>query len=212
MKIAGEHSSRALKELKSIGLLLMSDARLPNVASLVAGEPISGSWWSHARAHDVYNELGRLADHKDVIFTKLVSGKVTLVHRKLWLDLVAIATAQEDWQLRDLSAAAKHLWHLVRREGAAQSDHISWPKRLQSVKTGKAIRELETRLLIHTEEFHSQSGSHAKAVETWQHWANRVGFEIDSKSVAISKNVFETLVSDLNEQYGGKGCLRWQDA
>jgi len=31
-------------------MLLETDARLPNVASLIAGEPISGSWWSHAFA------------------------------------------------------------------------------------------------------------------------------------------------------------------
>jgi hypothetical protein len=33
--------------LREHGLLLQSDIALPNVAALVAGETVRGSWWAH---------------------------------------------------------------------------------------------------------------------------------------------------------------------
>jgi hypothetical protein len=41
--------------------------------------------------------------------------------------------------------------------------------------TGEAAKELESRPLAHGEQFHSEAGSHSKNLETWQHWAERVG-------------------------------------
>jgi hypothetical protein len=67
------------------GMLLQS-ARgpIPNVAELVAGEPINGSWWGHPQGHAIFNVLGALDDSPDIVRLRLVNGKVTLVHRRLW--------------------------------------------------------------------------------------------------------------------------------
>jgi hypothetical protein len=210
MKTASRDFRHVLVKLKAIGLLLMTDARLPNVASLVAGEPVKGSWWSHPRAHDIFAALGRLAEHEDVLFTKLISGKVTLVHRELWADLLSVAMAREGWQTHGLSTAAQHLMHAVERKGLALSDDIPWPKRFQSLKVGNAVRDLEARLLIHTEEFHTQSGSHAKMLETWHHWADRIRFKLDSRQPGESKRVFERLLTRLNNEYGAEKRFLWQ--
>lgn len=74
------------------GMLLQS-ARgpIPNVAELVAGERIKGSWWAHAKNHDIFAALGLLDDSPDVVRLRLVNGKVTLVHRSLWPALVRVA-------------------------------------------------------------------------------------------------------------------------
>jgi hypothetical protein len=74
------------------GMLLQS-ARgpLPNVAELVAGEPIRGSWWGHPAGHAIFEALNGLADSPDVVRTRLVKGKVTLIHRRLWPALVRAA-------------------------------------------------------------------------------------------------------------------------
>ena len=74
------------------GMLLQS-ARgpLPNVAELVAGEPIKGSWWGHPMGHEIFDALGELDDSPDVVRLRLVNGKVTLVHRRLWPALVRAA-------------------------------------------------------------------------------------------------------------------------
>src|SRR5438309_47738 len=66
---------RVLAELIEHGLLLEIDARLPNVCALVAGETVRGSWWAHPRSHDIFGVNCALADHPDVLVTKLVSGK-----------------------------------------------------------------------------------------------------------------------------------------
>src|SRR4051812_7836558 len=74
------------------GMLLQS-ARgpIPNVAELVAGEPIHGSWWGHPASSAIFEALNVLAGSPDVVRTRLVNGKVTLIHRRLWPALVRVA-------------------------------------------------------------------------------------------------------------------------
>jgi hypothetical protein len=74
------------------GMLLQS-ARgpLPNVAELVAGEPIRGSWWGHPAGPAIFEALNELVGSPDVVRVRLVQGKVTLVHRRLWPALVRTA-------------------------------------------------------------------------------------------------------------------------
>ena len=83
------------------GMLLQS-ARgpLPNVAELVAGEPIAGSWWGHPQGHAIFAALQSLDDSPDVVRMRLVNGKVTLVHRRLWPALVRVADrfSQGSWR------------------------------------------------------------------------------------------------------------------
>ena len=64
---------------------------LPNVAELVAGEPIKGSWWGHPKGHEIFDALGELDNSPDVVRLRLVNGKVTLVHRRMWPALVRAA-------------------------------------------------------------------------------------------------------------------------
>jgi hypothetical protein len=73
--------------------MLLESARgpLPSVAEIVAGEPIRGSWWAHPKSHTIFDAINRLADSPDVVRTRLVNGKVTLVHRRLWPALVSAA-------------------------------------------------------------------------------------------------------------------------
>src|SRR5207244_5416939 len=94
---------KTLKELKRFGLLLLSDARLPSITSLVARKPIRGSWWGHPKGREIFRVVSQIVDHPDVAVTKLVSGKITFVHRKLWPALLALATAREAWQMKGLS-------------------------------------------------------------------------------------------------------------
>src|SRR5947207_2949642 len=95
-----------LSQLNDLGVLLESDPKLPSVSSLLTGEPMRGSWWSHPLAHTIFNVNEQLEEHRDVMMTKLISGKVTFVHRRLWPEILAIGTAREPWQTRDLSSTA----------------------------------------------------------------------------------------------------------
>jgi hypothetical protein len=81
-----------LAALEAHGVLLESaKGPVPNVAELVVGAPISGSWWSHPDRHAVFAEINALAEHPDVVRTRLLNGKVTLVHRRVWPALVLVA-------------------------------------------------------------------------------------------------------------------------
>jgi hypothetical protein len=73
--------------------MLLESARgpLPNVAEMIAGEAIRGSWWGHPASHAIFDALNFLAESPDVVRTRLVSGKVTLIHRRLWPALARVA-------------------------------------------------------------------------------------------------------------------------
>ena len=83
--------------LEAQGVLLESaKGPIPNVAQLVAGEPITGSWWAHPASHEIFEAINRLADSPDVARMRLVNNKVTLVHRRLWPALVRLAARFDD--------------------------------------------------------------------------------------------------------------------
>ncbi len=64
---------------------------VPNLAEAVAGEPIRGSWWGHKKGFAIFRALGAVDDSPDVLCFRLVQGKLTFVHRRLWPALVRLA-------------------------------------------------------------------------------------------------------------------------
>ncbi len=88
--------------LEHDGLLLQQDKSLTSVVGLVTGEVLSTSWWSHPRAQEIFAILQRL--EAVALATRLVAGKVTLVHRKLWPALLTVETSTEPWH-RDVANA-----------------------------------------------------------------------------------------------------------
>ena len=99
--------------LKKYGLLLLNDSALPNLCRLAVGERVRGSWWAHPRAQEIFQVYEALEDHPDVLIMKLISGKVTYIHRTLWPQVVAVGRSREPWQMKDLSAAARNLLSVV---------------------------------------------------------------------------------------------------
>jgi hypothetical protein len=73
--------------------VVLASARgpVPSVAGTIAGEPIRGSWWAHPRGQEIFRALTEIDDSPDVLCFKLVGGKVTFVHRRLWPALVRLA-------------------------------------------------------------------------------------------------------------------------
>jgi hypothetical protein len=151
-----------LARLREHGLLLQQDKRLPNVASAVAGEPIRGSWWAHPRAHAIFACLGEIEQHPDTLLTKLVAGKVTFVHRRLWPAVLALSVAREPWQFAGLAAGARELYDAVEQQGML-------------IAAGRAAKELERRLLVHSAQVHTDAGHHELRLERWELWADRAG-------------------------------------
>jgi hypothetical protein len=185
-----------LRTLAGSGLLLKQDKRIPNVVTLLTGESLQTSWWSHPKAHLIFGALSELSVHPDVLFTKLLYGKVTLVHRNLWPAFLAVASADEPWQLHGLSKSARRLLAAVKEsESRARC-------------SGKTVRELELRLLVHAEEVHTESGRHELMVESWKVWSRRVGIHA-MRSTTDARKQLEAAVEAMG---ASTSALPWASA
>ena len=162
--------ARARAELARNGLMLEQDRERPSLVSLIAGAPVTGSWWGHAKGQEIFAVLTALSDDPDVVIAKLIDGKVTLIAKALWPAVVAVATANEPWQLAGLSQTARTLLEQVRAEGPLSTDQLArdTPGRR---KLAAAARELEQRLLVRSEQVHTEHGAHARVLDTWERWA-----------------------------------------
>jgi len=72
-------------------VLASAKGPVPNLAEAVAGEPIRGSWWGHEKGSEIFRALSAVDDSPDVLCFRLVQGKITFVHRRLWPALVRLA-------------------------------------------------------------------------------------------------------------------------
>jgi hypothetical protein len=90
----------AVGAVRRHGILLQS-ARgpVPNLATLVAGEPIEGSWWGHPRNHEIFRAINQARESSVVVATHLIGGKVTLIHRRLWPAVVRLSNRFDDGAL-----------------------------------------------------------------------------------------------------------------
>jgi hypothetical protein len=101
-------------------LLLLQDRCLPSVMTLLAGEPLQTSWWSHPGSRRLFRILGELTAHPDVILTQLVLGQDTFVHRELWPALLAVVRVRARWQSAQLPA-------IERRRCRVRTIAARWP-------------------------------------------------------------------------------------
>lgn len=86
-------AKQALAFVKRHGIVLQSaSGSVPSLAEAIVGEPIRGSWWAHPRGREIFAVSQKLCDTPDVLACKLVDGKVTYVHRKMWPALVKLAS------------------------------------------------------------------------------------------------------------------------
>ena len=197
-----------LAKLQAFGFLLESDQKLPSVCSLITGEPLRSSWWSHPKAGTIFQVNEQLEEHPDVLITKLLSGKVTFVHRELWPHLLVIGNSRHRWQMDDLTKDGKTLLKLVDAAGAVRTDQL--PERnSMKAKVGDVARDLERKLLVVSQQVHTETGSHAKIIESWKHWQKRVRISASGISKRTAQNNFEERVRQLNEEFGASARLPW---
>ncbi len=177
------------------GLLLLQDGKLANAVALLAGQTVRGSWWAHPRANAFYETLTRVEEHPDVLAAKLVAGKVTFVHRRLWPALLSVAIGREPWQLVGLP-----------RDSARLLAELDAGRAIEPA--GEGARVLEQRLLARAETIHTSGGKHVLRLEPWRAWAARVGCRA-ADDVAAAK---ETLEAALVSSGGAVKLLPWRAA
>ena len=64
---------------------------VPNLAEAIAGERIRGSWWGHPNGRSIFAATRAVRESPDVLVCKLLGGKVTYIHRRLWAAVVRLA-------------------------------------------------------------------------------------------------------------------------
>jgi hypothetical protein len=94
---------------------------VPSLAEAVAGGPIRGSWWGHPKAHEIFRVAEALCDSSEVLVCKLVDGKVSFVHRRLWPALVKLA-------IRLGKPRLARVWNEHTATGAHRARRLAFPK------------------------------------------------------------------------------------
>jgi hypothetical protein len=82
----------ALRFVEQHGIVLQAArGAVPNLAEAIAGGRIRGSWWGHPKGNEIYAVLEAVSDSPEVLVCKLVDGKITYIHRRLWPALIKLA-------------------------------------------------------------------------------------------------------------------------
>lgn len=83
---------RALSLVEKAGVLLESGrGPVQALADVIAGAPIANEWRDHPEATLIAGILRAVRASPDVLVCKLVQGRPTFVHRRLWTALVRLA-------------------------------------------------------------------------------------------------------------------------
>src|SRR5689334_19122198 len=113
---------QAIAFVKRHGIVLKA-ARgpVPSLAEAIAGGPIHGSWWGHPKGQEIFELTNAVTDTGDVLACKLLAGKVTYVHRRLWPALVKLAA-------RLPKAGLARVWNEHTTSGAHRARSTPFPK------------------------------------------------------------------------------------
>jgi hypothetical protein len=124
---------QGLAFVKRHGIVLQA-ARgpVPSLAETVAGGPIRGSWWGHSKGQEIFEVADAVSESGEVLVCKLVEGKVTYVHRRLWPALVKLASRFRKSQLAKV-------WEEHTSTGAHRARRTAFPKWVPS----DVLREAE---------------------------------------------------------------------
>jgi len=143
-------SSQALAFVERHGIVCESSRRgdVPGLAEAIVGAPIRGNWWSHPRARDIFALTRAVRDAPQVLVCRLIDGKITFVHERLWPALVRAAdhfAPARLARLREVHSASGR--HVIETTPFAQ--WVSSPLQAQAgrVSEAHALASLEPALV-----------------------------------------------------------------
>ena len=136
----------ALAFVEKRGIVLES-ARgpVPSLAETIAGKPIRGSWWGHPKGDSIFACSRAIRNSKDVLTCRLIDGKITYVHRRLWAALVRLSDNFRADRLAPIkevhTLAGKH-----RIDTVPFSRWVSWQERHKGagLSAEQAIAQLQS--------------------------------------------------------------------
>jgi hypothetical protein len=91
-KNASMTAEAAIAWVKKHGIALESGhGPVPNLAEEITGEPIKGSWWGHKLGMHIYEVSRVVRKSPEVLVCKMIDGKITYIHQRLWPALVRLS-------------------------------------------------------------------------------------------------------------------------
>jgi hypothetical protein len=116
---------------------------VPSLAEAIAGEPIRGSWWGHAKGRIIYQAARAVCESPEVLVCKLIDDKVTYVHRRLWPALIKLAPRFRKEQLAKV-------WDEHTESGAHAARQMAFPEWVPSevMKEAEALSIAEAEQVL----------------------------------------------------------------
>jgi hypothetical protein len=139
-------TKQALTWMKKRGIAVESArASVPSLAHAVAGEPIRGSWWAHPKGNEIFMLSRAIRRSPDILVCRLMDGRITYVHRRLWPALVRLAQRFPRARL----AAVTEVHTTAGRHEVHVTQFPKWvPKHVLAAANQMAEKEAISRLSI----------------------------------------------------------------
>lgn len=140
----------ALAFVRKHGVVLASaKGPVPRVTEAIVAGPVAGSWWSHPKGREIFRILRDLQESPDILVCRLVNGKITFVHRRLWPALVRVA---ERFELRRIAQvheehtdSGQHVTHEIAFPAWVPAEVMSEARRLSENEALQALGEWSKR-------------------------------------------------------------------
>lgn len=133
-----------LKLVEQNGIMLESArGKTSSLVAQIAGEVISGSWWSHPKSQLIFALTRTVREAEQVLVCRLLHGKITYVHRRLWAALVKVA---EDLPPSSLSSV-RELHSAKGRHEVVETQFPDWVPEEVLAEAKRMSREEALRLL-----------------------------------------------------------------
>jgi hypothetical protein len=135
---------QALRFIEQHGVVLIA-ARdcVPCLVEVIVGEPIRGSWWAHAQSHGIFAVVQKVVANAELLPCRLIDGKLTLVHRRLWPALVKLAyrfTPEQLAQVRQVhTPSGRHINRVVSFPDWVPQDVLSEARQLDDALAGQLL-------------------------------------------------------------------------
>jgi hypothetical protein len=131
----------ARKFVKERGIVLESaHGPVPSLADQVAGEAIRGNWWSHPASRQIFAVTRAMRDWEDVAVCRLVQGRITYVHRRLWPAVLRLAD-----QFPAKRVAALREVHTAKGQHALELQPFTERVTAETRRLARALAEDEAR-------------------------------------------------------------------
>src|SRR6516165_7293123 len=144
----------ALAFIEAHGVVLVAGrGPVPRLVEVILGEPIKGSWWAHPASHRIFAVLQAVEASADLLMCRLVDGKVTLVHRRLWPALARLERRFTREQLAQIhqehTPSGKHVNRLVEFPAWVPESVLTASRRMSDEEAERMLAPVLARAAAH---------------------------------------------------------------